>query len=431
MIPRLPVSLRYRKYRLLWLGLIVSIAGSRMQTAAVLWHINELSGQPIALGMVGLVTILPVLLFSLFAGTIADAFNRRRVMFATQSALALLAGLLGWVTLQGHASLAWVYAIVASSAAIWTFDLPARQALVPNLVDPAVLTNAFSMNAVAFQAGAIAGPALAGFVLAKANPGVAYLVNAATYLAVILALWRMGPVPQETAAGPRGLAALRGTNVVPAIKEGLRFVLQQPIILSSMLLDFLATFFSSANTLLPIFATRILQVGPVGYGWLVAASSVGAGLVSFGLSFVPTIRHQGRVLLLSVAGFGLATLTFGLSRNFALSFLALAATGAADAVSMIIRNTIRQLQTPDRLRGRMTSINQMFFMGGPQLGEVEAGVVAQVLGAPLAVITGGIGCLLGLIWIDRRFPQLRAFEGDEPIRAGAAPEPQATMPAGD
>src|SRR3990172_9472459 len=195
----LPPALQNRRYRLLWLGLLVSIAGTQMQLAAILWHISEISDQPIALGAVGLVTILPVLLFSLLAGVFADSVNRRRLMFLTQTAMAVLAALLGWATLRHLDSLWLIYIVTAASASVSTFDLPARQSLIPNLVPDSMLTNAFTMNSIAFQLGSIAGPALAGLVLAQLGIGYAYLINAISYLAVIVALVLMGPVDQNLA----------------------------------------------------------------------------------------------------------------------------------------------------------------------------------------------------------------------------------------
>jgi MFS family permease len=285
--------------------------------------------------------------------------------------------------------------------------------LVPNLVPAEDLPNAFSMQSIAFQVGSIVGPALSGLVIAYWGQYYTYLINAITFLAVIGALLLIGPIPQMT----------RGTGRIQVklddIVEGVRFIIKQPVILSSMLLDFFATFFSSANTLMPIVARDILHVGAVEYGWLSSAQSIGAmGAAAF-ISQLKEIRHQGRTLLLSVVAFGLATILFGLARSFMGAMIALVFIGASDSVSAIIRNTIRQLQTPDYLRGRMTSINQIFFLGGPQLGEVEAGLVAQLFGAPVAVITGGVGCLLAVGWIARRWPQLRYYNGDEPVKAGA------------
>jgi MFS family permease len=394
---------------------MVSIAGTQMQMTAILWHVNTLNPQPIALGAVGLARIVPVILFSLAAGVAADSWNRRRVLLVTQTALALLALLLSLATFEGYDSLALIYLIVALFGAIGTFDLPARQALVPNLVPPEDLTNAFSMNSIAFQVGSIAGPALAGLVLATAGIAYCYLLNAVSYLAVIAALVLMGPVNQETqvrqpdAVGPRAFLA--------SVQDGLRFVTGQRLIFSSMLLDFFATFFSSATALLPIFSRQILAVGAVGYGWLVAAPAAGALGAAVVISTRRTLQRQGRLLLVMVAAFGVATIVFGLSRSFGLTFLSLVATGATDSVSTIIRNTIRQLQTPDSLRGRMTSVNQIFFMGGPQLGELEAGLVAQLWGPVVSVVSGGVGCLLAVGWTHRRYPELDRYQGDEPLMA--------------
>jgi MFS family permease len=291
--------------------------------------------------------------------------------------------------------------------------LPARQALVPNLVPARDLANAFSMNSIAFQVGSIVGPALSGLVIAYWGQYYAYLIDAFTFLAVIGALLLIGQIPQRTRGDGRIQVKLAD------IVEGVRFIIAQPVILSSMLLDFFATFFSSANTLMPIFARDILHVGVVEYGWLSAAQSIGAMAAAVIISQLKEIRRQGMTLLISVVAFGVSTIMFGLSRAFMVSMIALILIGASDSVSAIIRNTIRQLQTPDYIRGRMTSINQIFFLGGPQLGEVEAGLVAQLFSAPFAVITGGIGCILAVGWIARRWPQLRNYNGDEPIKAGA------------
>jgi MFS family permease len=281
------------------------------------------------------------------------------------------------------------------------------------------LANAFSLNAIAFQTGAIAGPALAGLLIATAGIAYCYLANALSYVAVLVALLLMGPVPQDRALrregglGPRALAA--------AVREGLNFVLGQRLIFSSMLLDFFATFFSSATALMPIFAREILGVGAVGYGWLIAAPAIGALGAGLVLSTSGPIRNQGRVLLVTVAGFGLATIVYGLSRSFALTFLSLVVTGVTDSISMIIRNTIRQLRTPDALRGRMTSVNQIFFLGGPQLGELEAGLVAQLWSPVVAVVSGGVGCLVAVGWTRARYPELERYRGDEVPVVSAAP----------
>jgi len=414
--PRIPPALKHRGFFLLWLGQLISIAGTQMQIWALFWHIRTLTHQPIALGGIGLARILPVILFSLIAGAVADSYNRRRVLFVTQISAALVALTLGLLTQFGHITLWHIYALTALQAVAVAFDGPARQALIPNLVPARDLPNAFSMTSIAFQAGAVIGPALSGFVIVLAGQQGVYYINAASFLAVILALAMIGEVPQMRSAESRGVSW-------PAIREGMRFIATRPIILSSMILDFVATFFASANTLMPIIARDILQVGVVGYGWLSAAQSVGAVVAALIISQVHALRRQGPLFLWAVLIFGAGTIWFGLARSFLLAWVLLAVIGAADAVSTIIRNTIRQLQTPDYLRGRMTSVNQIFFQGGPQLGEIEAGVVAQLFGAPFAIITGGVGCIVGLGWIVAKWPQLMSYDEHEPELAGAAALP--------
>jgi MFS family permease len=409
----IPPSLRHRRYRLLWFGMMISIAGTQMQIWAIFWHIRTLTDQPIALGAVGLARIIPVIFFSLIGGAVADVANRRNLLFVTQTAMALGALALALLTYNGQIALWQIYALTALQAVAIAFDTPARQSLVPNLVPPRDLPNAFSMSSLAFQTGAIVGPALSGLVIAYFGQPYTYLFNAVSYLAVILALLLMGPVEQETGGEKRASISLG------SIREGIQFILDQPIILSTMVLDFFATFFSSANTLMPIFARDVLKVGVLQYGWLSAAQSIGAVAAALVMSQIRQIQRQGPTFLISVVIFGIATIFFGLARTFWFAMLALIFVGAADSVSTIIRNTIRQLQTPDYLRGRMTSVNQIFFMGGPQLGEMEAGLVAQIFGAPLAVISGGVGCVLAVGWIARRWPQIGRYNGDEPIRAGA------------
>jgi MFS family permease len=391
----------------------ISLAGSQMQVWALFWHIRTLTPAPIALGGVGLARILPIIAFSLVGGAVADVADRRRMLFITQSLMALVAGALAWLTFQGTIDLWHIYILTAIQAVAISFDSPARQSMVPNLVPARDLPNAFSMTSIGRQIGAIVGPALSGLVIAYWGQTYTYLINAISYLAVIIALIMMGSVPQQV-----DLSGHAGVSL-PAIREGVQFILHHPIILSTMLLDFFATFFSSANTLMPIFARDVLHVGAIAYGWLSAAQSIGAFAAAGIISQLTEIRHQGLIFLGSVIAFGLSTIAFGLARAFLWAMLALTLIGASDSVSTIIRNTIRQLQTPDYIRGRMTSVNQIFFMGGPQLGEVEAGVAAQLIGAPLAVVTGGLGCILAVAWVIRRYPLVRTYNGDEPILAGA------------
>jgi MFS family permease len=410
----IPPALKNRRYFFLWVGLLISIAGSQMQLSALFWHIRSLTSEPnpLALGGIGLARILPIIFFSIISGPVADTFNRRRILFITQSLLALNALALAFLTFAGHITLWHIYALTALQAATVAFDLPARQAMIPNIVPAKDLSNAFSMQSIAANTGSVVGPMLGGVVIAALGQGYTYFINAISFLAVILALFLIGPVAQDTRKSS-------GVNL-SAMKDGFRFIFSRPIILSTMLLDFVATFFASANTMMPIVARDILKVSEVGYGFLSAGQSIGSVMAALIISQLRRLRRQGPVFLGAVALFGVATVLFGISRLVFLAFLALVIMGAADAVSTIIRNTIRQLQTPDHIRGRMTSINQIFFQGGPQLGEVEAGIVGQIFGVPFAIISGGIGCVIGMLLIILKWPQLRFYNGDEPLPAEAA-----------
>ncbi len=408
----IPPSLKYRRFFYLWLGQLISITGTQMQLWALFWHVNQLDENPIALGGIGLARVLPVIFFSLIGGALADSYDRRKVLFVTQSAAALLALALGLFTQFGHITIWHIYVITALQAVAVAFDGPSRQALVPNIVPAKDLPNAFSMTFTSFQVGSVLGPALTGFVIAFAGQEAVYYFNAISFASVIIALIMIGDIPQKISEKTAGVS-------LQSIREGVQFILAKPMILSSMLLDFVATFFASANTLLPIIAKDVLRVGVVQYGWLSAAQAVGAVIVAVVMSQITEIRKQGILFLGAVVVFGLATIVFGVTGSLVVAWLALAMTGAADGVSTIIRNTMRQMLTPDHIRGRMTSVNQIFFQGGPQLGEIEAGAVAQFWGAPFAVITGGIGCIVGAALIVWKWPQLLKYNDDEPAVAGA------------
>ena len=379
-----------------------------MQAAAILWHVALLvppDHKGLALGGVGLARVLPIVIFSMMSGVVADAWNRRRVMLVTQTAAAGVAITLAVLTGHGLQSVWPLYALAALGSAVGSFDLPARQALVPMLVPRADLPNAIALNTIMVQTASIAGPAIGGLIIGSAGLTWVYALNAVSFGCVLAALVLMNGLP-ESDASTSGADQVSWRSAL----EGLRFVFGSPLIRSTMLLDFFATFFSSAVALLPIFAQDILRVGPKGYGWLYAAPAAGAVVMSAALvGLTDRIERRGRVLLWAVSLYGLSTIGFGISRSFWLTFGCLAVSGAADTVSMVIRNIVRQLETPDRLRGRMTGVSMVFFNGGPQLGEIEAGAVAQWLGAPWSVITGGIGFLIATAWIAATTPQLRRY----------------------
>jgi len=370
------------------MGQIISVTGSQMQMVAVNWHVYLLTHSPLALGLVGAFRAGPIILCSLAGGVVADVADRRLLMIATQTMMLTCSAILAFFTICGLTHVWPIFLLTALASAAWAFDTPARQSLMPTLVPPKDFPNAVSLSMLMFQIGMILGPTLAGFVLASRGPGLVYALNAASFVAVILGLALM-----KVCGRAADDSHDKSTISLQALAEGLRFVWRTPIIVQTMALDFVATFFASANQLLPIFAKDILLVGARGLGFLVAAPAVGAVVAGLVMARVGALKRQGKVVIISVAIFGAATIAFGVSRIFWLSLLMLAITGAADTVSTILRQTIRQLATPNHLRGRMTSVNMIFFMGGPQLGEVEAGGVASLIGAPLSVVTGGIGCV--------------------------------------
>ena len=412
-------ALRSRDFRLMWVGQFISQVGSQMFTVGIGWQVYQITRDPLALGALGLARIVPLVFLALGAGVLADALDRRRLMIITQTLLLAMSALLAiWSTIG--LTLVWpIYLVVALASAARTFDTPARQAIIPALVPREHLPNALSLGVLNWQAATIIGPTLAGIVIASAGVTIAYWIDAISYVAAIVSLLLL-----RTHVAPRERTPVN----LRAALEGLRFLRTEPIIMATMLLDFIATFFGSAMTLLPVFAVEILRVGPTQLGFLYAAPSVGAVVAGIVMSFVEKIPRQGRLLLWAVFFYGVCTLVFGLSTSFWLSLLMLAGTGASDTISMVIRGTLRQLLTPDELRGRMVSVNMLFFMGGPQLGEFEAGTVARFAGAPFSVWSGGLACMIAVGLIAWRVPRLRNYDGIEmapPERETTAATPRA------
>jgi MFS family permease len=390
-----------------WAGQFVSIAGSQMQMVAINWHVYLLTKSSLALGALGLVRVVPIILCSLVGGVVADVFDRKRLIIATQLVMLTSAGLLSTVTAYGLRSVWPIYLLTALSSAATAFENPARQALLPMLVPAEDFTSAVSLGLISFHFATVVGPALAGIVLNACGPAPVYAANAVSFVAVIAAMLLIRASGRVEAVESQAAARVS----FAALREGLGFVRRTPIIVQTMTLDFVATFFASATALLPIFAAEILHIGARGMGLLAAAPAAGSVITGFIMARLGTLRKQGVILLASIGVYGLATIGFGLSKIFWLSLIMLALVGSADTVSTVLRQTIRQLATPDYLRGRMTSINMIFFMGGPQLGELEAGALASLIGAPLSVLTGGVGCLVAVLVAALLARRLASYEG--------------------
>jgi MFS family permease len=404
---RATAALKHRDFRLLWSGQFVSTLGTQMQTVALGWHIYLLTGSALQLGMLGLMRAIPTITFSLVGGALADARDRRRLLIATQAILAAFSTVLAVATQAESISVTIIYIVTLMSATADCFDDPARQALIPNLVPRHRLPQALTLNILAGNVATIVGPAVGGVAIASFGLGATYWLNVTSFGAVIAALLVM----RERPAAP---VIARGG--IHAVIDGLRFVRQNPVILSLMTIDFLATFFGSALVLLPIFASDILEVGPRGLGFLWSAPAFGAVLGGLVLTVLPTSRRPGRMVLGSIGCYGIAIIAFGAAPTFWVALLSLGVSGVADTVSMTFRHTIRQLATPDHLRGRIASVHAVFSGGGPELGDFEAGVTARLFGTQPAVIIGGIAVLLVAGGAAIFSPRVRDYTLDAPER---------------
>jgi MFS family permease len=396
-------SLRIRDYRLLLIGNFIAAMGEQMLTIAIGWELYERTNSAFLLGMVGLVQIFPALVFSLYAGHVADRFNRKLIVVITQVALVLASlGLTALSYWQGPLLLIYGCLFIIGTAV--AFNNPAVATLPAQVVPEEAFENAATWSSSSWQLATVFGPALGGFVIAVLGSATfVYVLNAVAALVFAILL-----VPIK--AGQSSLPARQGTDedtTLRSLGEGISFLRRTPIMLAAITLDLFAVLLGGATTLLPIFARDILHVGPEGLGWLRAAPSVGALCVAFFLAHRPPFKRAGRTLLLAVAGFGLATIVFGVSRSFWLSLLALFMLGGLDNISVVIRETLALTRTPDKMRGRVAAINGLFVNASNQLGGFESGLTAQLLGPTISVAGGGVGTILIVLVIALIWPELR------------------------
>lgn len=395
-------ALRSRDFAIQWSGQFISNAGTQMQIVALNWQLYEITRSPYVLALLGASRVLPIIIFGLISGTIVDAHNRKKLLIVVQIIQALIAGVVTVITLTGDATVANLLLLNVIALAFYTIDAPARAALMPQLVPREHFSNAVSLNVIGYNISTVAGPAIAGFMIAFFGVTSVYALNTLSFLVLLGALLMLRT--SGAIEGPRHKASIK------AIGEGIAFVKSKPIIWSTMLLDFFSTFFAEATVLLPVFAKEILHVGPQLLGILYAAPFIGATISGVIASHVGKYIHRGKILLWSVIIYALGTILFGVSTNYILSIFALIVIGAGDGMSAVIRNVIRQMNTPDNFRGRMTSINMIFYTGGPRLGEVEAGLVAGLLGAPLSTVIGGVGTVVAVIIMAYFIPTLRNYK---------------------
>lgn len=397
-------SLKFKDYKLFFWGSLVSEVGTQMQVVAINWQIYEITNSAISLGVVGLAGFIPILVFSLIGGVVADKVDRKNLLITTQIFQAIFAGMLAIATFLGVTTPSLIYTTIALIGIAKSFQAPARQAIIPHLVPRPYFINAVSLNTLIRQSSIVIGPAIAGFMIEGLGVKSIYIFNAVSFLFLIFAL-----IPIKVNVAP---LEKKVSYSLKSVWEGIKFVKGNQILYSTMLLDFLANFFSSATTLLPIFAKDILGTGARGLGILYASPAIGAVLAGLIMATLHNIKHQGKIILASVMLYGLATIGFGLSKSFYFSLLFLSLVGVGDMISTVLRNTIRQLITPDYIRGRMVSINMIFIQGGPLIGETEAGLVAAITSAPFSVITGGIATVAVTALVAVYIPKLRNYSGN-------------------
>jgi MFS family permease len=392
-------ALRYVDFRLLLTGIFIGTFGQQMLNVALGWELYNRTGSALVLGFVGLAQVVPLFLFTLPAGHVADRYNRKRVLMLAEAALGLAS--LGLAALSAsRGPLIVIYACLAVMGSAQAFSGPSTSALAAQVVPSHVFENAATWRSSSWQLSAVLGPAAGGYLVGVFHGATwVFVLNAAAAATLIALLLLTRPRPQERSAHEE--------TTVRSLVEGLSFLGRTPVLLAAITLDLFAVLFGGAVTLLPIYAKSILHVGPFGLGWLQASSSVGAVLMALLLTRRGALTRAGPVLLASVAGFGVATIVFGLSRWFWLSLLMLALLGALDNVSVVVRGTLLLVRTPDRMRGRVSAVSNLFVGTSNQLGGFESGVAAQLFGPVIAVVAGGVGTLIVVALVAWYWPEMR------------------------
>lgn len=386
----------------MWFGQLISLLGSNMRLVAVAWQVFEITGSTVAVGLVGLVEVIPLITVSIVGGSYVDTSDRKRIIAVAQVALMLCSGLLAIMSLTGTITLLWIYVLTGIASAFNAIDRPARSSLLPHVVPEGKLTAAMALRQVLFQTTTIIGPAIGGILVATISVGWVYLIDAISFSAALFVLrWIPSiPVPE----------AMTG-NRLSAIKEGLSFATRTPVLLSIFVIDLVAMIFGMPRAVFPALAKETFNMGAEGVGILYAAPAVGALIGALTTGWVSSVRRQGLAVILAVVAWGAAITLAGLSLfSLALTVFFLAAAGAADVVSAVFRGTILLEKTPDPLLGRVNALNLMVVTGGPRLGDVEAGLVAGVAGSPASVVIGGVACLVGAGAVAVGFPSLRKYE---------------------
>ena len=376
-------------------GTVMSSLSQQMLAIAVAWDLYLATKSPVVLGNVGLVQIIPVMVFALWAGHVADAYDRKRTASLGQLAYTLIGLVLAW---NGVGNVPLIYGCLFVAGLARTFQWPATSALLPQVVPPESLNRAVSWSASARELSTVGGPALAGALLAALDSRAVYITY--TVLAAVSLICFLSLAPQPVADRKESATGWAG------LMEGFRFVFSEKLVLYTMLLDLFAVLFGGAVALLPIYANEILHVGATGLGWLRAAPAFGAACMGAYLAHRPPIRRAGPALLLAVVGFGIATIGFAVSKSAPLSFFLLFLTGAFDNISVVLRIFLVNAITPNRMLGRVSAVNSIFINSSNQWGAVESGYTAQWMGTAPSVVFGGSMTMLVVAVIAWLSPQL-------------------------
>ena len=392
--------LRQPLFRAYSLSSALSGMASSLLQALILWQVYALSGSVLSLGLVGLVAFIATSLSSLVGGAVADSHDRRGVLLASQIGTGVASLIMLGSIATHQASLGFVYILVFLSGVASSLESPARQALLPEVIPRPLLSRALTLSSAVSSATSVTGPVLAGFLIAVAGIGAAYVAHVALIAVAIVAL-----VPLRVSAEPVG-----GRLSLQLIREGINFVRTRPTLLGAMTLDMFAVLFGGARALLPVYSVDVLHADALAYGILAASMDAGTLVMAAVLIALPLARKAGRVLLVGVGAFGIATVVFGLSESLPLSIAAYAVVGMADQISMVMRRNIIQLSTPNALRGRVSGVTSIFISASNELGALESGLVAAATGAVFAVVSGGLACLVVVALIAWLVPDLRRYE---------------------
>jgi MFS family permease len=400
-----------RDYRWLWTGQAINGIGSQITRIALPYQVYVMTGSTLAVAALTTVQLIPILVFALGAGSIADAVDRRKLLLATQVGLLACSATLAALAIVGEPPLLALFAVAFVAAGLSAVDQPARSSSIARLVPAERLPAAIALNQLNFQVGSVVGPAIGGALIATVGLPGAYLADVLSFSAAIVGVLAIAPLPPLGAVSRPGLEAIR---------EGLRYVRRRRVILSTFVIDLNAMIFGMPTSLFPALALDVFQVGPQGLGLLAAAPAVGAFLGALLSGWVSAVRRVGLAVIAAVTVWGVAIALFGLSTfSFALALVFLAIAGAADVLSAVFRSTIVQLDTPDALRGRVTSIHILVVTSGPRLGDIEAATVAAAIGPQLSVVSGGLLCVAGVAVVARLFPELAAHVVRKPASAPA------------